>query len=103
MRSENSKILSPLPLYNRVKTVYNVINTVFFVCVFAENRKLWELNMEKFFEQSGCVGVLDPRAYYVPFRSGEDVFADRKESGRFADLGGEWGITGVRIVLRRSR
>ena len=49
--------------------------------------------MEKFFEQSGCVGVLDPRAYYVPFRSGEDVFADRKESGRFADLGGEWGIT----------
>lgn len=48
--------------------------------------------MEKLFEQSDCVGVLAPRAYYVPFRAGEDVFADRRTSGRYIDLCGEWGI-----------
>lgn len=49
--------------------------------------------MEKFFENSACIGVLAPRAYYVPFGANEDVFADRRKSGRYLDLGGEWGIT----------
>ena len=43
--------------------------------------------LKKYYEQSGFVGVLDTRAYYIPFKAGEDAFADRKQSGRLTASG----------------
>ena len=55
--------------------------------------------LKKYYEQSGVVGVSDTRAYYIPFKAGEDVFADRKQSGRFTDLDGKWQIKDYESVL----
>ena len=55
--------------------------------------------LKKYYEQSGFVGVLDTRAYYIPFNAGEDAFADRKQSGRFTDLDGKWQIKDYESVL----
>lgn len=48
--------------------------------------------MEKYFEQPSCVGVEQPRAYYVPFGEGEDPFASREKSSKFTSLNGLWNI-----------
>ncbi len=55
--------------------------------------------LEKFYEQSGVVGVLDARAYYIPFRAGEDAFAPRGKSGRFISLNGKWKIDAYESML----
>ena len=55
--------------------------------------------LKKYYEQSGFAGVLDTRAYYIPFNAGEDAFADRKQSGRFTDLDGKWQIKDYESVL----
>lgn len=39
------------------------------------------------------VGTLANRAYYVPFRAGEDPFELREKSGSFELLNGVWGFT----------
>jgi beta-galactosidase len=36
------------------------------------------------------VGCEKPRAYFIPFLSGEDSSAEREKSSRFTSLCGEW-------------
>ena len=55
--------------------------------------------MEKFYESNELVGVLAPRAYYIPFEKQNEVFLPRRKSSRYTDLNGEWGFTDYQTIL----
>lgn len=55
--------------------------------------------MQRYYEQDKCINVLDPRAYYIPFSDRGAVFYSRRQSDRFIDLNGKWGITEYKTVL----
>lgn len=55
--------------------------------------------MEKYYEKTDAIGVLEPRAYYIPFLSREDAFSPRRESDLYLDLNGEWSIDEYKSVL----
>lgn len=53
----------------------------------------------KFYHTAGeCVGVLPPRAYYVPFDRSDKKSYDRTDSSRFTSLDGTWRITAYESV-----
>ncbi len=49
--------------------------------------------LKAYYEQNGCVGVLPPRAYYIPFDGSETQHTRREDSARFLSLNGVWKIT----------
>ena len=48
--------------------------------------------LEKYYESYECVGVMQPRCYYIPFGSKAEWNKDRGESSRFTSLSGKWTI-----------
>ena len=55
--------------------------------------------MKKYYEESNFIGVLEPRAYYIPFDNKNDVFLPRRKSVSYIDLNGIWGITEYKSIL----
>lgn len=55
--------------------------------------------LNKYYESTDAVNVLEPRAYYIPFVKGADAFAPRRESGRYLDLNGKWQVDAYESVL----
>ncbi len=54
--------------------------------------------LNKYYEQYGCVGVLPPRAYYVPFSNGKQG-ARREQSDEFISLCGEWKLDAYETIM----
>ncbi len=48
--------------------------------------------MEKYYEELKSVGVLDTRAYYMPFKKKDEVFLDRRTCENYYSLNGKWTI-----------
>ena len=48
--------------------------------------------MEKYYQKSEDVNVLNPRAYYIPFTDKDKAFSPRRESESYIDLNGEWSV-----------
>ena len=55
--------------------------------------------MEKYYERHDLIGVLAPRAYYIPFEKQYEVFSPRRQSSRYTDLNGTWGFTPYESIL----
>ncbi len=55
--------------------------------------------LKKYYEQTNVIGVLDTRAYYVPFGSDQDAFLPRRQSQRYMDLNGKWNIAEYKSVM----
>ncbi|MBO5214843.1 MAG: hypothetical protein J6B79_01495 [Clostridia bacterium] len=55
--------------------------------------------MEKYYNQSRAINVLDTHAYYIPFESAKKAFLPRRESAKYLDLNGKWGITEYETVM----
>lgn len=54
--------------------------------------------LKKYYESHRSVGVLPPRAYYVPFEKGASFSREREDSKRFLSLNGAWKITAYESV-----
>ncbi len=55
--------------------------------------------MEKYYEESNFINVIEPHAYYIPFDNETDVFLPRRKSACYIDLNGVWGITEYKSIL----
>ncbi len=55
--------------------------------------------MERYYEQSNFINVLDTHAYYIPFTNKNDVFNPRRQSENYLDLNGIWGIKEYKSIL----
>lgn len=54
--------------------------------------------LKKYYESYKSIGVLPPRAYYVPFEKGAAFSREREDSKRFLSLNGAWKITAYESV-----
>ena len=55
--------------------------------------------LEKFYEKDKSVGVLPPRAYFIPFNRDQERSERREDSRRFQSLNGTWKIRAYESVL----
>lgn len=55
--------------------------------------------LQKYYESTNAVNVLDTHCYYVPFTVGENAFASRRKSSRYVDLNGKWRICAYNSTL----
>lgn len=59
--------------------------------------------LEKYYERGASVGVLPPRAYFIPFDRGQARSEKREDSRRFLSLNGTWKIRAYESVLDADR
>ena len=55
--------------------------------------------LEKYYEKDKSVGVLPPRAYFIPFNRDQERSERREDSRRFQSLNGTWKIRAYESVL----
>ena len=59
--------------------------------------------LPEYYKKGDSVGVLPPRAYFIPFERGQKRSERREDSARFRSLNGIWKIRAYESVLDADR